>query len=176
MESRKILLFGANGQVGLELRRSLASLGNVIALTRGDADLADAAEVRVAVSSSRPAAIVNAAAYTAVDKAESEPDVAEAINRIAPAVMAEMAAEAGIPLLHFSTDYVYDGRKTLPYVEDDAVNPQSAYGRSKLGGDEAIAASGARHVILRTSWVFAARGNNFLKTVLRQQLKQGDTT
>jgi dTDP-4-dehydrorhamnose reductase len=162
-----ILLFGAEGQVGWELQRSLSIQGTVTPLTRAQVNLSDGPAVRAAIRAARPAAIVNAAAYTAVDKAESEAELAFAINAHAPAIMAEEAKAAGIPLMHFSTDYAYDGRKSSPYVEDDATNPQSVYARSKLAGDEAILASGAHAVILRTSWVYAARGANFLRTILR---------
>lgn len=162
-----ILLFGAEGQVGWELQRSLDLQSKVLPLTRAQANLADAAAVRLAIRNAKPDAIVNAAAYTAVDKAEAEPDLAFAINATAPAVMAEEAQAAGIPLIHYSTDYVYDGRKAGRYVETDATNPQSIYARSKLAGDEAVLASGAKAVILRTSWVYAARGANFLRTILR---------
>ena len=164
---KKFLLFGANGQVGWELQRSLSPLGDVIALAHCDVDLADVMAVRAAVKSAKPAAIVNAGAYTAVDRAETEPELAHAINAMAPGVMADEAKLAGIPLLHYSTDYAFDGSKPGPYVETDTANPQSAYGRSKHAGDEAIQASGARHLILRTTWVFGPRGGNFLKTMLR---------
>ncbi|RLJ67600.1 dTDP-4-dehydrorhamnose reductase [Sulfurisoma sediminicola] len=167
MSDRSILLFGAEGQVGWELKRSLSVLGSVLPLTRRDVDLADSAAVRAAICFARPDAIVNAAAYTAVDRAESERALAQSINAVAPAAMALEAKAAGIPLVLFSSDYCYDGTKEAPYVEGDAPNPQSAYGRSKLAGDKAVAASGAEHLILRTSWVFAARGDNFLKSILR---------
>ena len=163
----QILLFGADGQVGWELQRSLSVLGAVVPLGRAQVDLADTAAVRAAIHAARPAAIVNAAAYTAVDKAETEHELAFAINAAAPAAMAEAAKTSGIPLIHYSTDYVYDGRKQGRYIESDAGNPQSVYGRSKLAGDAAILASGAQAVILRTSWVYAARGTNFLRTMLR---------
>ncbi len=162
-----ILLFGADGQVGWELQRTLSPLGTVLPLARAQVNLADAEAVRAAIRNARPTAIVNAAAYTAVDKAETEADLAFAINAAAPAVMAEEAQAAGIPLVHYSSDYAYDGRKAGRYVESDATNPLSVYARSKLAGDEAILASGAQAVILRTSWVYAARGANFLKTILR---------
>lgn len=162
-----ILLFGAEGQVGWELQRSLCLHGTVTPLARAQVNLADKDSVRTAIRNANPSAIINAAAYTAVDKAESETDLAFAINAAAPQVMAEEAKAANIPLIHYSTDYAYDGRKPGRYVETDASNPQSTYGRSKLAGDEAILASGARAVILRTSWVYAARGANFLRTILR---------
>jgi dTDP-4-dehydrorhamnose reductase len=163
----EILVFGADGQVGFELRRSLAAIGTVVPVTRDQVDLRDAMAVRAAIQHVKPDTVVNAAAYTAVDKAETEVEHAFAINAAAPAVMAEEARAAGIPLVHYSSDYVYDGRKGGPYDEDDATNPLSVYARSKLAGDEAILASGVRAVILRTSWVYAARGANFLKTILR---------
>jgi dTDP-4-dehydrorhamnose reductase len=162
-----ILLFGAEGQVGWELQRSLSLHGTVLPLARAQVDLANAGDVRAAIRNAKPHAIVNAAAYTAVDKAEADADRAFAINAAAPGVMAAEAKAAAIPLLHYSTDYAYDGRKSAPYVEEDATNPQSVYARSKLAGDEAILASGAQAVILRTSWVYAARGANFLRTILR---------
>jgi dTDP-4-dehydrorhamnose reductase len=162
-----ILLFGAEGQVGWELQRSLSIHGTVNPLTRTQVNLAVAAAVRAAIRSLRPGIIINAAAYTAVDKAETEAELAFAINAAAPQVMAEEARAAGIPLIHYSTDYAYDGRKAGRYVESDATSPQSVYARSKLAGDEAILASGAQAVILRTSWVYAARGANFLRTMLR---------
>ena len=162
-----ILLFGADGQVGWELRRSLGEIRKVLPLTRLLVDLGDAPSIRAAIRDMQPDAIVNAAAYTAVDKAETEQDLAFAINARAPAVMAEAAQAAGIPLIHYSSDYVYNGRKAGKYVESDATDPQSAYAHSKLAGDAAVLASGAKAVILRTSWVYAARGANFLKTMLR---------
>lgn len=162
-----LLIFGAEGQVGWELQRSLALLGPLLPLGRRQVDLADAAAVRAAIRRARPAAVINAGAYTAVDRAESEEEAARAVNEAAPAVMAAEARAAGIPLVHFSTDYVYDGAKGEPYREDDRPNPRSVYGRSKLAGDEAIMASGAEHLLLRTTWVFAARGQNFLRTMLR---------
>jgi len=163
----KILLTGRNGQVGWELERALAAAGEVIALDRAQLDLSDEAAIRRAMRAGAPQVIVNAAAYTAVDRAESEPAAAHAVNGIAPGILAEEARRAGALLVHYSTDYVFDGEKGTPYREDDATNPTSAYGRSKLQGEEAIRASGCRHVILRTSWVYAARGNNFLRTMLR---------
>jgi len=165
--SHKLLLFGANGQVGWELQRSLAWLGDVVPVDRAKVDLRDAQAVRACIEQARPQAIVNAAAYTAVDRAESEPEAAHAINAQAPAVMAESARALGIPLVHYSTDYVYDGKKPTPYLEGDASAPLSVYGRTKLAGDQAIVQSGCRHLILRTTWVYAARGHNFVKTILR---------
>jgi dTDP-4-dehydrorhamnose reductase len=162
-----ILLFGAEGQVGWELQRSLSVHGPVVPMTRTQVSLADPQALRAAIRNVQPALIVNAAAYTAVDKAESESELAFAINAAAPALMAEEAKAAGIALVHYSSDYTYDGTKSGPYVETDATNPLSVYARSKLAGDEAILASGARAIVLRTSWVYAARGANFLRTILR---------
>lgn len=162
-----ILLTGANGQVGWELRRSLAALGRVVALGRSELDLADVARIRETVRALHPSLLVNAAAYTAVDRAETEREAAFAINAIAPAVLAGEAARLGIPMVHYSTDYVFDGSSRRPYVENDDPAPLNVYGESKLAGDLAVAASGARHLILRTSWVYAARGHNFMRTMLR---------
>jgi len=163
----KILLTGPNGQVGWELAPRLAALGKVAALDQSALDLADADAIRARVRELRPDLIVNAAAYTAVDRAESEPEVALAINATAPAVLAEEAQRLGALLVHYSTDYVFDGTKAGPYTEEDAPNPLNVYGRTKLEGEQAIRASGCRHLILRTSWVYAGRGHNFLLTMLR---------
>ncbi len=163
----KILLTGPTGQVGWELAPQLARLGAVIAPDRQALDLADLDAIRARVRDLRPDVIVNAAAYTAVDRAESEPDCATAINGTAPGVLAEEAKRLGSLLVHYSTDYVFDGTKAAPYTEHDAPNPLSVYGRSKLEGERAIQASGCRHLILRTSWVYASRGHNFLLTMLR---------
>jgi dTDP-4-dehydrorhamnose reductase len=163
----KILLLGADGQVGWELRRSLLPLGDVHPCTREVADLSNLALLRGTLSRHAPDIVVNAAAYTAVDKAESEPDLANRVNGEAVAVLAEEVRRFGGWLVHYSTDYVFDGKKPEPYVETDAPNPISVYGASKLRGEEAIRASGCRHLIFRTSWVFATRGNNFPKTMLR---------
>ena len=162
-----ILVFGGNGQVGWELQRSLAVLGAVVALDRAAVDLASPAAISALIAAQRPRAIINAAAYTAVDRAEQERELAFAINATAPAAMAAAAAMAGIPFIHYSSDYVYAGNKPGVYVETDATEPLSAYGRSKLAGDEAVLAAGGQAVILRTSWVYAARGANFMKTMLR---------
>ncbi|MFZ2855870.1 MAG: dTDP-4-dehydrorhamnose reductase [Rhodocyclaceae bacterium] len=162
-----ILLFGKDGQVGWQLQRSLAPLGTVSAVGRERCDLADLDGLRRLVRAERPKIIVNAAAYTAVDKAESEPELAARINAEVPGVLAEEAKKLGALLVHYSTDYVFDGRKSTPYVETDTPNPASVYGRSKLAGEQAIAAVGCRALIFRTSWVFGARGNNFVKTILR---------
>jgi dTDP-4-dehydrorhamnose reductase len=163
----KILLTGVNGQVGWELRRTLAPLGEVRAMDREHLDLANPEAIRRAVRACEPDLIVNPAAYTAVDKAESEPDLAMAINGMAPGIMAEEAGRLGIPLVHFSTDYVFDGDKPEPYLEEDAPNPQNVYGATKLSGERAVAAAGAPHLILRTSWVYGLRGRNFLLTMQR---------
>jgi dTDP-4-dehydrorhamnose reductase len=163
----RILITGANGQVGFELRRALAPLGEVKAVTRQHMDLASADSILAVLDGFRPSFIVNPAAYTAVDKAESEPDLAHAINVTAPGLMAEWAAAHDALLVHYSTDYVFDGSKPDPYREDDEANPQSVYGRSKWEGEEAIRQTMAHHLILRTSWVVGAHGNNFLKTILR---------
>ncbi len=161
-----ILLLGANGQVGWELQRSLAPLGNLVACGRADADLSDLDRLRNVVRGARPDVIVNAAAYTAVDKAESEPELAKRVNATAVGVLAEEIARTRGLLVHYSTDYVFDGKKAAAYVETDAANPISCYGRSKFEGEEAIRAAGARHLIFRTSWVYAPRGKNFPRTIL----------
>ncbi|WP_459618465.1 dTDP-4-dehydrorhamnose reductase [Bordetella sp. 2513F-2] len=163
----KILITGKNGQLGFELQRSMAVVGEVVAADRSRCDLADPGSIRACVRAERPDVILNAAAYTAVDKAETETDLAMRVNGEGPGVLAQEAAELGALLVHYSTDYVYDGAKPAPYVEDDPTGPQSAYGRTKLAGEEAIRAAYARHLILRTSWVFGAHGANFLKTILR---------
>ena len=159
----KILLTGVNGQVGWELRRTLAPLGEVIAADRNMLDLADTARIRARVAALAPDLIVNPAAYTAVDKAESESGLAQAINAAAPG---ELAA-CGVPLVHFSTDYVFDGRKRGAYTEADAPNPLGVYGASKLAGEQAVQRAGVPHLILRTSWVYGLRGRNFLLTMQR---------
>lgn len=163
----KILLLGKNGQVGWELQRALSPLGDITALGRDEANFLAPDSLRELVRACKPDWIVNAAAYTAVDKAESEPDVAYKVNADSVGVLAQEAKRIGAKLVHYSTDYVYDGRKATAYVETDAVNPLSVYGKSKLAGEEAIRASGCEHLIFRTSWVFAARGSNFIKTMLR---------
>jgi dTDP-4-dehydrorhamnose reductase len=163
----KILLLGKNGQVGWELQRSLANLGELLALGRQEVDLADSAGLRQCIRTYRPDAIVNAAAYTAVDKAEAEPAKARGANAEAVGVLAEEAGRCNAWLVHYSTDYVFDGEKTAPYNENDVVNPLSVYGQTKLEGERLIQSLHARHLIFRTSWVYAARGNNFAKTMLR---------
>ncbi|WP_374247047.1 dTDP-4-dehydrorhamnose reductase [Zoogloea sp.] len=168
----KILLLGKNGQVGWELQRSLAPLGEVVALDHDGApglsgDFAQPESLAATVRAVAPDLIVNAAAHTAVDKAESEPDLARAINALAPGVLAREAAALGALLVHYSTDYVFDGSGRAPWVEDAPTGPLSVYGATKLEGEDAIRASGCRHLIFRTSWVYAARGGNFAKTMLR---------
>ena len=163
----ELLLFGGNGQVGWELQRALAPLGDLRVLTSADCDLRDSGAVMRVIHDSAPRIIVNAAAYTAVDKAESDAETARRVNADAPAAMAEAARQLGALLVHYSTDYVFDGRKPAPYLETDATAPQGVYGASKRDGELAIAASGATALILRTSWVFGAHGGNFVKTILR---------
>jgi dTDP-4-dehydrorhamnose reductase len=163
----KILLFGANGQVGFELARSFLPLGDVIALNREQADLTDLEKCRATIQTIQPDVIVNAAAYTAVDKAETERDAAFVINAKVVDVFAVEAKKIGALLIHYSTDYVFDGTKDAPYFETDLPNPLNVYGESKLAGERAIQASGADYLILRTTWVFAARGQNFVKSILR---------
>jgi dTDP-4-dehydrorhamnose reductase len=163
----RILLLGSGGQVGHELRRSLALLGDVVALDHPQVDLADPRGLPPIVRSASPDVIVNAAAYTAVDRAEQEPDVAHTVNATSVGVLADEALGRGALLVHFSTDYVYPGTGEQPWTETDTTAPVNAYGRSKLAGDVAIAQSGCRHVILRTSWVYASRGKNFVRTILR---------
>lgn len=162
-----ILLLGKDGQVGWELQRSLAPHGKLLAMNRAGCDLADLDGLRATLRQVKPAVIVNAAAYTAVDKAESDVQLAMRINAEAPGVLAEEARSLGALLVHYSTDYVFSGDKATPYVESDATAPQSVYGLSKLRGEEAIQAAGARALIFRTSWVFGAQGGNFVKTILR---------
>jgi dTDP-4-dehydrorhamnose reductase len=162
-----ILLLGANGQVGFELRLTLAALGKVIALARPDIDFTTPESLRAVVRTYHPSAIVNAVAYTAVDKAETDVERATAVNSIAPGVLAAEAAAIGAVLVHYSTDYVFDGSKASPYVETDATAPLSVYGRSKRDGELAVQQHCEKHLILRTSWVFGAHGRNFNKTILR---------
>ena len=163
----KILLLGEHGQVGRELQLSLAGRGELIVRGSARLDLAQPEQIRRQVRELRPALIVNAAAHTAVDQAEREPERAFAINATAPGVLAEEAADLGVPLLHYSTDYVFDGNKPAPYTEDDAANPLGVYGQSKLAGERAIQAVGGAHLILRTSWVYSRHGRNFLLTMQR---------
>lgn len=163
----RILLTGKHGQVGFELQRALAPVGEVWAVDRSECDLSDAAAVRALVRAYNPDLIVNPAAYTAVDKAESEPELAHAVNAVAPGVLGEEAVKRNAWVVHYSTDYVFDGAKPGAYAEDDLTNPLSVYGRTKRDGEIALQASGARHVIFRTSWVVGAHGGNFVKTILR---------
>ena len=163
----RILLTGGNGQVGWELRRCLPSIGEVAAFDHASLDLADPDQIIARVREVKPGLIVNAAAYTDVDRAESEPDLAMEINGNAPGILAEEARRLGALLIHYSTDYVFDGTKLAPYLETDPPNPISAYGKSKLAGERAIQAGDCRHLILRTSWVYGMRGKNFLLTLLR---------
>jgi len=162
-----ILLIGKNGQVGRELDVMLPRLGDVTSLGREQLDLAKPDEIRKLIRAAHPKLIVNAAAYTAVDRAESEEALARAVNADAPATIAEEAKKIGAALVHYSTDYVFDGSKRAPYNEEDAPNPQNAYGRTKLAGEEAIRQSGVPHLIFRTAWVYARQGRNFLLTILR---------
>ena len=162
-----ILLTGATGQVGSELLNTLSPLGEVIAPPRSTLDLTNIQSIRDTIRTLRPRWIVNPAAYTAVDKAESEPDLAYAINRDAIRAIGEEAAIIGAGVIHFSTDYVFDGTGTKPYVETDPTNPVSVYGASKLAGEQALAQTGAAHLIFRTSWVYGATGKNFLLTILK---------
>jgi dTDP-4-dehydrorhamnose reductase len=163
----KILLLGKDGQVGWELQRSLAPLGELLAFGHCEADLEDLDGLQRLIEHHRPNVIVNAAAYTAVDKAESEPDRARVINALAAGVLARLADAGGAWLIHYSTDYVFDGGKPAPYLEDDKTGPLSVYGSTKLEGEQLIRQSANRHLIFRASWVYAARGGNFAKTMLR---------
>jgi dTDP-4-dehydrorhamnose reductase len=163
----KILLTGKNGQLGYDLEQILPGLGEVIATDREQCDLSRPADIRKLIRDVHPDLIVNAAAYTAVDQAEGNEALARAINSEAPAVMAEEAKKIGAALVHYSTDYVFDGAKNSPYAENDSPNPVSAYGRTKLAGEQAVRDSGADHLIFRTEWVYSTRGKNFLLTILR---------
>jgi dTDP-4-dehydrorhamnose reductase len=163
----KILLTGKNGQLGWELQRSLATFAQVVATDSKELDLADPDAIRRTIRRIAPDIIINPAAYTAVDKAEGDAELAMAVNGIAPGVLAEESLRLGALLVHYSTDYVFDGSKAAPYTEEDAPNPQSVYGRTKLAGEQAILASGCKHLILRTSWVYGVHGGNFVKTILR---------
>ena len=162
----KILLTGSHGQVGFELNKKLNALGEVIATDREELNLEDAQAIKSYIDQIKPDIIINPAAYTAVDKAESEPELAHLINALAPEVLADKARELDIPLIHFSTDYVFDGLKKEAYVETDKTNPQSVYGKTKCQGEERVRVH-HKHIILRTSWVFGVHGANFLKTILR---------
>jgi dTDP-4-dehydrorhamnose reductase len=165
--SLRLLITGSTGQVGWQLQRTLAPLGEVITCTRAQLDLADPEATAKFVRRLAPDVVVNAAAYTAVDKAESEPELAHTVNALAPGRIAQELARTGGLLVHYSTDYVFDGAKSGPYDETDATAPLNVYGRTKLTGEQLIAASGCAHLILRTSWVYDIRGKNFLRTVLR---------
>ena len=162
----KILLTGKDGQVGFALHKKLASLGEVIATNRDILDLSDPQAIRAFIDQTQPEIIINPAAYTKVDQAENEPEHAFQINAVAPQVLAEKASELHIPIIHFSTDYVFDGLKHEPYLETDEVNPQSVYGQTKWKGEEGVR-NHKKHIILRTSWVFSSHGQNFLKTILK---------
>jgi len=163
----KILLTGVNGQVGYELLKALNTLGDVVAVTRQEMDLSSETSILQTLDKYQPTIIVNPAAYTAVDKAETEQEQAYLVNSQAPKVMAQWAVRHNALLVHYSTDYVFDGTKEGMYLEEDTPNPQSVYGKSKLLGEQAIQQSGAKHLIFRTSWVFGVHGNNFIKTIIR---------
>lgn len=174
-KSMRILLFGKTGQLGWELQRSLAPLGEVIALGSSDSPCANFNQPEVVASTARafaPHIIVNAAAYTAVDRAENDAHAAMLVNATAPGLLGNVAAELGAWMVHYSTDYVFDGLSNTPWKEDDPVGPVNEYGRTKLAGEENIRASGCRHLIFRTSWVYASRGNNFGKTMLKLALER----
>jgi dTDP-4-dehydrorhamnose reductase len=176
----KLLLFGANGQVGSEIvKQAQAAELDLVACTRTQVDITNQQSVADIIASQQPSIVINAAAYTAVDQAENDQELAYAVNALAPGYIASTCAEAGIPLLHISTDYVFDGNKAGSYKESDAAQPLNCYGRSKLDGENAIRERLAQHIILRTSWVFGAVGNNFIKTIVRlakerEQLKVVD--
>jgi len=164
---KKILLTGINGQVGHALKTRLSTIGELVALDRSQLDLSNPDAIQSAVQAINPDLIVNPAAYTAVDLAESQPAQAHAVNAIAPGIFAEEAAKINALLIHYSTDYVFDGLKDSPYLEDDLTKPVSVYGKTKLAGEEAIRAVSLPHLILRTSWVYGSYGKNFLRTILR---------
>jgi dTDP-4-dehydrorhamnose reductase len=168
----RVLVTGAGGQVGAEVARELGEHAEVVAHERSTLDLARPEEIAARIREARPDVIVNAAAYTAVDRAETEEALAQAVNGVAPGILGEEAKRAGALLVHFSTDYVFDGTGSRPYVESDPVNPLSAYGRSKLAGERAVEASGCACVTLRTSWVYGPRGKNFMLTMLRLAASQ----
>lgn len=175
----RILLLGAGGQLGMQLKQAFTGKVELTALARAELDLSDAAAIRSAIQNANPEIVINAAAYTAVDKAESEPEQARQVNAVAPGVIAEEVAKTNGWLIHYSTDYVFDGSGTKPWIETDPTGPLGVYGQTKLDGELAIAAIGCKHVILRTSWVYAAEGRNFLHTMLRlgrerEQLKVVD--
>jgi len=170
----RVLVTGAGGQVGAEVARELGGIAEVVAHERSTLDLARPDEIVARIREARPAVIVNAAAYTAVDRAETDEDLANTVNGVAPGIMAGEAKRAGALLVHFSTDYVFDGSATRPYVETDPVAPLGAYGRTKLAGERALEASGCAYLTLRTSWVYGARGKNFLLTMLRLAATQAE--
>lgn len=165
--TQPILVTGANGQVGFELTRSLQGLASVVALDRNALDLADPDQIRRVVRDIGPSVIVNAAAYTAVDRAENDEAAARSVNSEAPGILAEEARRAGALLVHYSTDYVFDGHGDQPFREDDATGPLNVYGRTKLAGEQAIAAVAGDYLVFRTSWVYGTTGSNFLRTMLR---------
>lgn len=163
----RILITGGNGQLGWELARAFAPMGEVFAFDRAGLDLSDPDALRTRCRELRPALLVNAGAYTAVDKAESEPELAMRINGEAPGILAEEANRLGAPLIHYSTDYVFDGNATVPYREDDATAPQSVYGRTKLAGEQAVTGVAKQYLVIRTSWLYGNRRQNFMLTMLR---------
>lgn len=171
-KNSRILIIGRNGQIGWELERILGPLDNVIAIDYPDIDMTKPESIRATINTYRPQIVINAAAYTAVDKAESEADLAMAINGVAPGVMAEECRRLRALLVHYSTDYVYDGKKRTPYIEDDDAKPLAAYARAKLAGDLAIQAVDTPYLILRTCWVYGWRGNNFLLMMLKLASEQ----
>jgi len=171
-EQRNILIFGKNGQVGYELCRSLSYLGKVVAVDVDECDLTDRNAILKSLTRYKPDIIANAAAYTAVDKAEEEPELAEKLNALAPKTMAEWAADNKALMVHYSTDYVFDGTKKTPYTEEDKPNPLNVYGKTKLQGDQYIQASDCDHLIFRTSWVYGTRGKNFYLTMRRLLLEK----
>jgi len=163
----RVLILGSQGQLGIELQKAFANAGEIVALGRDRCDFDNPETIRKAVSEINPSLILNAAAYTAVDRAESEPELATRINAVAPGVLAQEARKLGAILVHYSTDYVFDGSKKRPWVEDDFTNPLNIYGRTKLAGEQEIIDAGPRHLIFRTSWVYSPHGTNFLRTVIR---------
>ena len=167
LKTPRFLITGANGQLGFELQRALAPLSEVVAFARDACDLSNPDSIRSAVRSVKPDVIFNAGAYTAVDKAESEPDLAHAINAVAPGIIGEEAAKMGALVIHYSSDYVFDGTNAVAYLETDIPNPLGVYGMTKLAGEQALDASGAMHLIFRASWVYGLNGKNFIKTILR---------
>ena len=167
IETPRILIMGSAGQLGCELQRSFAGLGDIVTVDRDTCDLANPEELRALIRGIRPSLLLNAAAYTAVDRAESEPELAHAINATAPGIMAEEARQLDALLVHYSTDYVFDGSGSTPWIEQDTPRPLNLYGASKLAGEQAVAAAGGRYLTFRTSWVYGPHGKNFLFTMLR---------